>query len=151
MFVPLVVPKMEPAMYRLIVEHRPVIPATVKNAWPQPYIDTVLQDVCSAEAFAAIDLTFRYWPLPFHVDSQHLQALIAPDVVKHQTRLARERCSSPAKFQACIDPCYSLLRENNLAWLDDFVLIDFTEDGFLRIRQRFFELPLKHNLTILLR
>lgn len=45
---------------------------------------------------------------------------------------------------------YSDLRENLLAWLDDFALSDCTEDGLLRILRRTFELSLKHNLTIIL-
>lgn len=54
---PLIVPIKPPAMYRLAVDYRPINTAAAKNTWPMPYIEAVLQDVCGAQVFAAIDFT----------------------------------------------------------------------------------------------
>lgn len=145
---PLIVPKKPPAMYRLTVDYRAVNSATVKNTWPMPHIDSVLSDVRGAGAFATMDFCSGYWQLPLHEDSQHLHAFMTPDGVMQPTRTTQGGCNSAANFQACVEPCFSELRENLLAWLDDFALHGRTETDVMNTIARFLAICRQHNLVI---
>lgn len=145
---PLIVPKKPPAMYRMTMDYRPVNAATSKSTWPMPYIDAVLQDVRGSKAFAVIDFTSGYWQLPMHPDSQALHAFITPDGVMQPTRTTQGGCNSAANFQACVEPCFSELRDNLLAWLDDFALHHYTEDGLLHVLERFLQICGDVNLVV---
>lgn len=115
----------------------------MKNTWPVPHIDAVLQDPGGAEAFAVFNSTSRYWHLPSSLDSQYFHTFMTPDGVMHRARRTQEECNRVTKFQACVEQSYSELREKLLAWLDDLALFDRTEDGLLRLLRRFFGLSLK--------
>lgn len=145
---PLIVPKKPPAMYRMTVDYRPINAATIKNTWPMPHIDAVLQDVRGSEAFAAIDFTSGYWQLPMDPDSQPLHSFMTPDGVMQPTRTTQGGCNSAANFQACVEPCFSELRENLLAWLDDFALHNQTEHGLLRVISRFLDICAEYRLVV---
>lgn len=67
---PLLVPKKKPkAKFRLAVDLRPVNAATVKQAWPMPYIDSELHAFAGCSAYAVLDFVSGFWQLPLHPDS----------------------------------------------------------------------------------
>lgn len=141
-------PKKSPALYRLTVEYRPMNAATIKSTWPMPHIDAVLLEVRGAEAFAAMYFTSGYWQLPMDPDSQALHAFMSPDGVMQPTRTTQEVCNSAANFQACVEPCFSELRENVLEWLDDFALHHHTEEGLLHVLELFVHICEEFNLLV---
>lgn len=107
------------AMYRLTVYYRPVNAATVRNTRPMTHIDAFLQVVRGPEAFPAIGSISGYWKLPMHLESQYWHAFMTPDGVIQPTRTTQSGFNSTASFQACEEPCYSAIRENLLALLND--------------------------------
>lgn len=48
---------MTPALYQMTVHYRPINKATVKNTWPMPHLDAVIEEMREAESFASIDFT----------------------------------------------------------------------------------------------
>lgn len=63
----------------MMTDYRPSIAATVKPALT--HIDSVLQDMCDAEALSGLDFTSRHRRIPFHESSHHLYASITTDSV----------------------------------------------------------------------
>lgn len=145
---PLIVPKKPPALYRMTLDIRAVNAVTVKMTWPMPHIDAIIQDVRGATVFAGIDFTSGYWQLPMHPDSQHLHAFMTPDGVMQPTRTTQGGCNSAANFQACVEPCFVELRDNLMAWLDDFALHHRTEEQLLQLLSRFLQLCSDNRLVI---
>lgn len=56
-YTPLVLPKRRHALYFLSTIYRTIYAGMVKNTWPTPHIDTVIQAILGAKAFACIDFT----------------------------------------------------------------------------------------------
>lgn len=83
-----------------------------------------------------------------HEQSQHLHAFMSADGVVQPTRTTQGGCNSASNFQQCVEPCFAELRENLLAWLDDFVLQNREEDALLDTLQRFMEICASRNLVV---
>lgn len=145
---PLVVPKRPPAMYRLTVDYRPVNAVTRPTFWPMPNIEAELADTRGSKAFAGIDFCSGYWQVPLHPDSQPLFAFSTPDGVVMPTRTTQGGCNSAANFQEKVEQCFTELKENFKAWIDDFMLFAPSEDDLLRILRRFFEICRKRRLIV---
>lgn len=145
---PLIVPKKPPAMFRLTMDYRPINAATQKTVWPMPHIDAVLSDMRGARVFAGIDFCSGYWQLPLAPDSQSLFDFMTCDGVVEPTRTTQGGCNSTANFQANVEPCFAELRDNLLAWLDDFVLHGRSEEEHLRNLNRFLNICVMKNLVI---
>lgn len=145
---PLIVPKKPPAMYRMTMDYRPINKATVKNTWPMPHIDAVINDVKGAVVFAIVDFCSSYWQLPLHKDSQALHAFMTPDGVMQPTRTTQGGCNSAANFQACVEPLFGALRGNLLAWLDYFALFAKSEGTLLDILEEFLHICTTHHLVV---
>lgn len=91
-------------------------------------------------AITAIDITSRHWQLILHVESQPLHVFMTPDGVMQPTRTIQGGRNSAANFQACVEPCFSALRSNILAWLEDFALFYTSEGRILSILSQCFAL-----------
>ena len=145
---PLIVPKRPPAMYRLTVDYRPVNNATLQTFWPMPNIEAELSDARGAKAFASIDFCSGYWQAPLHEDSQPLFAFMTPDGVVMPTRTTQGGTNSAANFQEKVAECFSELRDNFKAWIDDFMIFAEDEKHLLRVLRRFFEICRKRRLIV---
>lgn len=73
---------------------------------------------------------------------------MTPDGIMHPTRTTKGGCNTADNFQACVEPCFSELRDHLLAWLDDFALYAVSESDLLGILDRFLALCAKYNLVI---
>lgn len=51
---PSVFPEKQPSMYFITIYYRPINQATAQNTWLMPHINTVIDDVCVAKAFATV-------------------------------------------------------------------------------------------------
>lgn len=145
---PLVVPEKPPAMYPMTVNYCPINSPTVKNTWLMPRIDAVLQDMRDSEAIAMIYFTSKYCYHPMEPESQSLHAFMTLDDVMQETRTAQGGCNSAASFQACVELCFSVLRDNSLSWPDDFALHIKTENGRLRVVERFLAICMEYRLVL---
>lgn len=135
-------------MYRLAVENRPIDTATIKNTWPMPNVDAVLQDMPNAESFEAIDVKSSYWKLPMRRDGQALHSFMTPDSIMKPPRTTKGGFKSAAIFLACVVPCSGEFFESLLALLDDFVLHNRTETGLLHILERFLQICEEYRLVL---
>lgn len=80
--------------------------------------------------------------------SQRLHAFMTPDGFMQATRTTQGGCNSAANFQACVELCFSELRDYLLAWSDYFALHNQTEDEFLRILPRFLAICADYRLFV---
>lgn len=135
-------------MYRLTVDYWPINAATVNNTWPMPHIHAVLQELRGSEAFVAMDFTSGYCKLPVHPESPPLHAFNHPDGVLQPPMNTQGGLKSASNFQACLEPCFSYLRENLLAWLDDVSIHDRTEAVLLRILEKFLDACQRYRLVV---
>lgn len=145
---PLIVPKKPPAMFRLTMDYRPINSATQKTVWPMPHVDAVLSEMRGARCFASIDFCSGYWQLPLAEECQSLFAFMTCDGVVQPTRTTQGGCNSAANFQANVEPCFASLRDNLLAWLDDFVVHARAEKELLDKLRCFLQICIHKNLVI---
>lgn len=133
----------------MAVDYRPIDAGTVKNTWPIPNFDAILQDVGGAEAFATINFTYEYWQLQMNPESQNKHAFMTTDGVMQLERMAQTGCNRAANFQLCVETCHSEIGETLLTRLNDFALFDKIENELLLVLQRFFSSLLKTTFYIL--
>lgn len=112
-----------------------------------PRTDAVLTDVRRSGAFAAIGFCYGYWKLPLHDNSQPLHALLTPDGIMKPTRKTQGCCNSAVSFQECVELSFAEVRENILAWMDDFAVHAKDETALLKILDRFLAIWAKRNLV----
>lgn len=148
---PLIVPKKPPALYGMTADYRPINAATLKNTWRMLYIDAALQDIRDTQEFPGSDSTSDFWQLPHHHSRQQLHPFMSPYGVMHPTRTTRGGCNSAATFQTCVEPWFSDLRENLLAWLDYFALFDKSKEGLYAVLSTFLRLGAEYRLVISLK
>lgn len=86
-----------------------------------------------------------------HLETQHPLLFMTLDGVVQPTRTTQGRCNSAASFQACVEPCFSALRPNLLASLDDFALFHTSKEDLLCLLDIFLHLATENFLFILLR
>ena len=145
---PLTVPKRPPAMYRIAVDYCPVNKATIQTFWPMPNIEAELADARGARAFSSIDFCSGYWQAPLHPDSQPLFSFMTPNGVVMPTRTTQGGTNSAANFQEKVAECFTELRENFKAWIDDFMIFAKDEVHLLGILRKFFSICRKRRLVV---
>ena len=71
---PLLVPKVLPAMFRMIEDLLPINNITIKDDRSMPNMDTTLLDVQKAHFFAQMDMTHAYFQVSIHPEDRHPSA-----------------------------------------------------------------------------
>eukprot|EP00171_Calliarthron_tuberculosum_P000781 IDg781t1 len=120
---PLIVPKPgSKAKWRMTVDTRPVNAATIQEAWPMPHLEAEINDFKGSTCFASIEFVSGYWQLPLAKESWTCCGVVTPTGIRASTRVLPGLTNSGAHFQRSVEPCFSELRSNLKAWLDDFSL-----------------------------
>ena len=149
---PLLVPKPlqdeEELRYRLAFDLRAVNAVTVPLSWPLPHIDSEVADFKGKRFYALIDFISSYWQLPLHILSQLFHSVITPIGIFSPTRTLQGGRNSAANFQSRVEPCFSEIRQNLKAWLDDFILHARTFEELLYILDRFLTICSEHRLLV---
>lgn len=113
-----------------------------------PDINNELSDVKGASYFFGIDFCSGYWQLPLDTESQPLHSFMTPRGVVQPTRTTQGVVNSPANFQQKFEPCFTALRDNLKAWIDDFMMYAFSETELLSLIHRFLLICRYKNLVI---
>ena len=132
----------------MAIDNRPINSATVQIFWPMPDINNELSDVNDSKCFPGIDFCSGYWQLPMEENSQPLHAVMTSRGVVQPTRTTQGAINSAANFQQKVEPCFSDLRDNFKAWIDDFLLYTKDEKQMMALLRRFFEICCERNLVI---
>lgn len=101
---PVVLVKKSSGKYRFCVDYRQVNQLTVKDAYPLPFIQSILDRLREAHYISTLDLKAGYWQIPLSEKSRPITAFTVPGRGLFQFRvLPFGLHSAPATFQRLLD------------------------------------------------
>ena len=114
---------------RLCIDYRYLNENTVKNTYPLPRIDTLLDQLKGHKYFSALDLAAGYHQIRISDDSRSKTAFRTPDGLYEWTVMPFGLTNAPSVFQQAMHTVLrGLLGKICLAYLDDIIVIGKTAE-----------------------
>ena len=118
---------------RFCVDYRRLNEVTVKDAYPLPRIDMVLDCLSSARLFSTVDLQSGYWQLEMHPKDRHKTAFITKYGLFEYSKLPFGLCNAPGTFQRCMELIFRGLQwKTVLIYLDDIIVFSSRFDEHMQ-------------------
>ena len=117
----LLVPKQDNS-FRLCTDYRKVNQVTVRDSYPLPLIEDLLDNVGNAKFISTMDLTKGYYQIPLTDRAKTISAFITPFGLYQYTVLPFGMTNAPSTFQRVIN---TVIRDlpGTWAYLDDVVVV----------------------------
>lgn len=132
---PVVLIKKPSGKYRFCVDYRKVNQQSLKDAYPLPQINFILEKLKDAHYISTLDLKdgYSYWQVPLDQGSRPITAFTVPGQGLYQFKVMPFGLhSAPACFQRLLDTIIGPEFEPRaFAYLDDLVLVSHTFQGHL--------------------
>ena len=119
---------------RMCIDYRALNNITIKNRYPLPRIDDLLDQLSQARYFSKLDLTSGYWQMRVKDEDIHKTAFTTRYGQFEFMVMPFGLCNAPASFQHLMN---SIFQE----FLDDFVIV-YLDD--IMVYSRTYEEHLKH-------
>ena len=142
----LFVPKPDGTM-RMCVDYRALNKLTVKNNYPLPRIDELMDNLAGAKVFSSLDLTSGYHQLVLHPSDIEKTAFNTPQGKYEWKVLPMGLCNAPAVFQSTMNRIFGpYMNKFVCVYLDDILVYSRNEEEHLEHLQKVFALLREHNL-----
>lgn len=130
---PIVLVRKKQGTYRLCIDYRQLNEHSIKDAYPLPQIDHILNKLRGARYISTLDLKQGYWQIPLTDSSRQYTAFIAPGRGLFQFKVMPfGHHSAPATFQRIMDNVIGPeLSDFAVVYLDDIIIISRTFDEHL--------------------
>lgn len=127
--------------YRFCVDFRKLNSVTEKNAYPLPYINSILDRLGNARYLSSLDIKSAYWQIPLAKESRKYTAFTIPGRgLFHFKRLAFGLSNAPATFQELVDRVFGPELEPFLfKYLDDFIIVTPDFETHIHILKEIFK------------
>lgn len=132
----ILVPKAD-GTYRFCTDFRKVNSVTVKDSFPLPLIEELLDRVGNAKFVSTLDLKKGFWQIPLTDRAKTILSFVTPQGLFSYTVLSFGLCNSSATFQRVINHVIRGL-PGTVAYIDDLVVMAETrEEHLVRLRSLF--------------
>lgn len=128
----LFVPKKEPGQFRMCIDWRMLNKQTIKNKYPLPRIDDLLERLHGSKYWSKLDLAQGYYQVRIREKDIHKTAFQTRYGLYEFTVLGMGLCNAPATFMRVMnDALRPYLDEFVLVYLDDILIFSKTEEEHL--------------------
>jgi len=136
--------------YRFCVDYRKVNSVSLKDSYPLPYINAILDKLRKAKFISTLDLKSGYWQVPLIPDSKPITAFTVPNRGLFQFNVMPFGLhSAPATFQRLLDSIIGPeLEPCAFAYLDDIIVLGSSFDEHLQNLKMVFQKLRQANLRI---
>ncbi|XP_044313310.1 uncharacterized protein LOC123037311 [Drosophila rhopaloa] len=146
---PIVMVKKKTGKCRLCVDFRHIIGKSVKDAYPMPRINYILDQLREARYMSSLDLKDGYWQIPLEEASEKFTAFTVPGKGLFQWRVIGLHSAS-ATFQRALDQVIGPeMSPNAFTYQDDIIVIGRTQrehkDNLREVFRRLKEANLRIN------
>lgn len=135
---------------RFCVNFRRVNAVTKRDAYPLPYVTTILDRLRDAQYLTSLDIKSAYWQIPLSKESQEKTAFTIPGRGLFEfVTMPFGLHNAPATWQRFIDSVIGAdLEPNVFVYLDDIVVVTSTFDRHLEVLGKIFQRLNLANLTL---
>jgi hypothetical protein len=134
---------------RLCIDYRMLNKVTVKNKYPMPRIEDLVDRLQGHKCFTSLDLKSGYYQIPMHQDSVDKVAFITEDGHYSFLRVPFGLVNAPSVFQQMMNKVLGNLRfENVILYLDDVYLVTETVEENLELLERVLKIFRDNGLTL---
>lgn len=126
---------------RLCIDYRLLNKQTIRNSFPLPRIDDLVDQLGQAKVFSSLDLTSGYWQCRL-TDSDRPKTAFRTPFGLFQWRVApMGLCNSPARFQSIMNRIFQpLLNKCVTVYLDDILVFSRTPEEHTQHLQQVFDI-----------
>lgn len=144
------VPKKERGKYRFCVDYRQLNKVTKKDAYPLPYISTILDKLRNARYLSSVDVKSAFFQVPIANESREYTAFTIPGRGLYQfKRMPFGLSNSPATFQRLMDRILGPeLEPYAFVYLDDIIILSNTFEKHVEILEEIFKRLSNAGLTL---
>lgn len=135
-----VVDKKKPTGLRMVIDYRAVNAKTIRNQFPLPRIDDLLDSLSGAKYFSALDLTSGYHQLRLLESDMPKTAIVVPDGVYEWKVLSMGLSNAPSVFAKTMAHIFKpYINKFMLIYLDDLLVFSKTEEEHYENLRKVFE------------
>ena len=147
---PIVIVTKKDGTPRFCIDFQKVNDVTVKDAYPLPFINAILDKLRRARYISTLDLKQGYWQVPLTPDSKHVTAFTVPGRGLYQfTVMPFGLHSAPATFQRLMDVVIGVdLEPKVLVYLDDIIVLGESFNEHLALLREVFRRLRAANLQV---
>jgi hypothetical protein len=143
-----IVPK-KGGKWRLVVDYRLLNKETVKDAYPLPRIDELLDSLQGARIFSSLDMFAGFHEIPVEEEDIPKTAFLAIGRLYEYLRMPFGLCNAPATFQRMVNTVYAeLIGQCLIVYMDDCNIYSATFKQHLKDLRKVFELTRKNHLRL---
>lgn len=147
---PIVIVKKKDGSDRLCVDYRKVNQKIVKDRYPLPVMDEVLEKLYDAKIFTTLDLKNGFFHVDIEESSRKYTSFITPDGQYEFLKAPFGLCNSPAVFQRYINTVFQdLIRQGYvIVYMDDAIIPGSDELDNLQKLEKVIKVAEEHGLII---
>jgi len=145
----LLVAKKEEGQMRFCVDYRPLNNVTVKDRYPIPNIQLIIDSLHGAKYFSTLDLLSGYWQIEIEERHKYKTAFICEYGLYEFNCMPFGLCNAPSTFQREMNTLFKdVLYEFVLVYLDDIIIFSKSMDEHIQHLRTVFDLLTQENLKL---
>lgn len=147
---PILLVKKKEGGYRFCVDFRKLNSVTKKDAYPIPYVSSILDRLKGAKYLSSIDIKSAFWQVPMAENSKEYTAFTVPGRgLYHFNRMPFGLCNAPAVWQRLMDKVIGVdLEPYAFVYLDDVIVISSSFEQHMEILETIFTRLIEAGLTV---
>ncbi|XP_068237201.1 uncharacterized protein [Palaemon carinicauda] len=132
---------------RMCTDYRKVNNVTIKDSYPMPRVEDIIDNVAKFPFLSKIDLLKGYYQIELDKDSRNIAAFVTPHGLYNYKVMPFGLCNAPLTFQRQMNYILKDL-EGVFVYLDDIIIVGETWEDHIKKVYDVFKRLLKFNVTI---